>query len=258
MLDGEGKVDGVEPRDPLIRFELVVGELKENKLGVGVDETDDKSKFPEVPTESPALELFLSPAFSDINSLGTPNDKMLLLELSDLKTEALPALAPSFSLTKEDANLNGDPASLFPFSVAVLAGIGNVALSPNLNVVGAEACRVGATLPSEVTAGTAFCSFVEVVTLFPNVKVGEEKTGSFCDGNFSPKPNIGATAAFGTSEKAIFSGLVVDSGSITVAVVLDGDAVGKEKMELFSVVTGISDFAWSFIFFISETVEGLA
>lgn len=65
----------------------------------------------------------------------------LLLELSDLKTEELPpTLAPSFSLTKGDANLNGDPAFLFPFSVAAFAGIGNVALSPNLNVVAAEAC----------------------------------------------------------------------------------------------------------------------
>ena len=87
MLDGEGKVDGVEPRDPLIRFELVVGELKENKLGVGVDETDDKSKFPDVPTESPALELFLSPAFSEIDSFGTPNDRVLQLKPS--KTSVL-------------------------------------------------------------------------------------------------------------------------------------------------------------------------
>lgn len=76
-----GKVDGVvETGDPLLRFELVLGELKENKLGVGVDvdvETDDKNRFPDVPTARPAALELLSPAFSDMDSFGTPNDGML-------------------------------------------------------------------------------------------------------------------------------------------------------------------------------------
>lgn len=83
-----GKVDGVvETGDPLLRFELVLGELKENKLGVGVDvdvdvdvETDDKNRFPGVPTARPAALELLSPAFSDIDSFGTPNDGMLQLK----------------------------------------------------------------------------------------------------------------------------------------------------------------------------------
>lgn len=77
MVAGEENIDGVETRDPLLRFELVLGELKENKLGDDVDvETDDENKFSDVPTERPALEL-LSPALSDMDSFGTPNDRML-------------------------------------------------------------------------------------------------------------------------------------------------------------------------------------
>lgn len=113
-------------------------------------------------------------------------------------------------------------------------------------------------MPSEVTTGVAFCSFVEVVTLFPNAKVGAEETASFCDGNFSPKPNIGVVAAFGTSDEAIFSGLKVDSGPITLAVMLGEEAVGKEKMGLFSVATGTSDFPESFILFVADTADDLA
>lgn len=77
MVAGEENIDGVETRDPLLRFELVLGELKENKLGADVDvETDDENKFSDVPTERPALELS-SPALSDMDSFGTPNDRML-------------------------------------------------------------------------------------------------------------------------------------------------------------------------------------
>lgn len=85
MVAGVGNVDGViETRDPLLRFELVLGELKENKLEVGVDvdvETDDENKFPDVPNIRPGLEL-LSPALSDMDSFGTPNDGMLQLKPS--------------------------------------------------------------------------------------------------------------------------------------------------------------------------------
>lgn len=76
VVAGVEKIDGVEPRDPLLRFESGLGELKENKLGVGVAETDDTNKFSGVPTVTPALEL-LSPALSEVDSFGTPNDRML-------------------------------------------------------------------------------------------------------------------------------------------------------------------------------------